>query len=162
MGNWIVCNRWCVAVLEQMVCFSLYAASRATTQAYRRVLADWNLTYPQYLVLIELWSRGPLTVSELGADLALDSGTLSPLLRRMEHAELIVRERDRTDARMLTVRLTARGDAMRDELAGVPGEIARAMGVAPDEASALITDLHRLTRSLHEAASSPALPPTER
>jgi len=150
-----------VTVLEQMVCFSLYAASRATTQAYRRVLGEWNLTYPQYLVLLELWSRGPLTVSELGIDLALDSGTLSPLLRRMEHAGLIARERDRPDARMVTVTLTTRGDAMRDELAGVPAEIARAMGIDPDEAAPLIADLQRLTRSLQATASSSAVPPRE-
>jgi DNA-binding MarR family transcriptional regulator len=146
-----------------MVCFALYAASRATTQAYRRVLEEWDLTYPQYLVLVELWSRGPLTVSELGADLALDSGTLSPLLGRMERAGLITRDRDRPDARVVTVTLTARGQAMRAELAGVPVAIARALGIEPDGAPVLISDLRRLTRSLQQAAApAPNPPPRER
>ncbi len=149
-----------MAVLDRMLCFALYAASRATTQAYRRVLEKWDLTYPQYLVLVELWSRGPLTVSELGADLALDSGTLSPLLRRMEQAGLVARDRDQPDARRVTVTLTARGEGMRDELAGVPDAIARAMGIEADEVPVLIADLTRLTRSLQQAgAPAAAVPP---
>ncbi len=146
-----------------MLCFSLYAATRATTQAYRHVLRAWDLTYPQYLVLVELWSRGPLTVSELGTDLALDSGTLSPLLRRMERAGLVERDHDRPDARRVTVTLTARGEALQHELAGVPAAIARAMGIAPDEAPPLIADLGRLTHSLqHATAPATSPPPRER
>lgn len=148
-----------MAVLDRMLCFALYTASRATAQAYRRVLDAWDLTYPQYLVLVELWSRGPLTVGELGADLGLDSGTLSPLLRRMERAGLVARDRDRPDARRVTVTLTGRGEGMRDELAGVPDAIARAMGVEPDRAPVLIADLTRLTHSLQQATAPATNPP---
>ncbi|OZB81158.1 MAG: MarR family transcriptional regulator, partial [Microbacterium sp. 14-71-5] len=84
-----------------MVCFALYAATRATTQAYRALLEPWGLTYPQYLVLVTLWLDGEQTVSSLGDRLQLDSGTLSPLLRRMESSDLIVRERRSSDERVV-------------------------------------------------------------
>ena len=84
-----------MAVTDEMVCFSLYAATRATTQAYRSLLEPWGLTYPQYLVLVTLWLEGDQTVSSLGEHLQLDSGTLSPLLKRMEQGGLVRRERRR-------------------------------------------------------------------
>lgn len=131
--------------LDEMVCFSLYSASRATSQAYRRLLAEWNLTYPQYLVLVELWDRGPLTVRELGDDLALDSGTLSPLLRRMESAGLVDRLRERADGRVVTVCLTDHGEALRGELAGIPRAVGECLGLGLDDARRLLDVLHRVT-----------------
>ena len=136
-----------------MVCFSLYAASRATTQAYRTLLEPWGLTYPQYLVLVTLWLEGDQTVSSLGDHLQLDSGTLSPLLRRMEQTDLVRRERRSTDERVVTVTLGERGRSIRAELAHIPSTIAAGMGL-PDEQSAieLIATLHRLTETMHAAA----------
>ncbi len=141
---------------DEMVCFSLYAASRATTQAYRALLEPWGLTYPQYLVLVTLWIEGDQTVSGLGDHLQLDSGTLSPLLRRMEQADLVRRERRSTDERIVTVTLGARGRSIRPELAHVPAAIAAGMGLH-DERSALelIATLQRLTATMHAAERAP-------
>ncbi|MGV2904091.1 MarR family winged helix-turn-helix transcriptional regulator, partial [Microbacterium sp. AGC62] len=98
-----------MAMSDEMVCFSLYSASRATTQAYRTLLAPWGLTYPQYLVLAALWLEGEQTISSLGAVMRLDSGTLSPLVRRLEQAGLVTRVRGEADERVVTVQLTERG-----------------------------------------------------
>src|SRR6478752_5642690 len=100
-------------VTDEMVCFSLYSAARATTQAYRTLLAPWGLTYPQYLVLAILWHEGEQTIGSLGDAMQLDSGTLSPLVRRLEQADLVTRSRSVTDERVVTVQLTERGEALR-------------------------------------------------
>lgn len=141
-------------VTDEMVCFSLYAASRATTQAYRTLLEPWGITYPQYLVLVTLWIEGDQTVSSLGDHLQLDSGTLSPLLRRMEQGDLVHRERRSTDERVVTITLGDRGRSIRGELAHIPSTIAAGMGL-PDERAAmeLIATLHRLTETMHAAAA---------
>jgi DNA-binding MarR family transcriptional regulator len=141
-------------VTDEMVCFSLYAASRATTQAYRALLEPWGLTYPQYLVLVTLWIEGDQTVSSLGDHLQLDSGTLSPLLRRMEQSDLVRRERRSTDERVVTITIGDRGHALRAELAHVPSTIAAGMGLPDERAAAeLIATLHRLTETMHAAAT---------
>lgn len=135
-------------ILDEMVCFSLYTASRATTQAYRRLLEPWGLTYPQYLVLGQLWTRGPLTVRALGDDLALDSGTLSPLLSRLEAAGIVTRSRTESDGRVVTVSLTERGLALRGEMAEVPAQLFTCMGLSVDSARTLIHSLHALTENV--------------
>jgi len=140
--------------LDRMLCFSLYAAHRATTQAYRRTLKPWGLTYPQYLVLVELWEREPRTVTELGDDLILDSGTLSPLLSRLEALGFVVRARSTEDARVVTIRLTDRGAALREELAHVPGEIARCMGIPLDMAQSLASEVRAYTASIQAGSAS--------
>ncbi len=140
-----------MAAVDQLVCFSLYQASRATTQVYRRLLAPWNLTYPQFLVLVQLWIDGPATVSQLGADLDLDSGTLSPLLRRMQQGGLLTRTRSEADARIVTVTLTDRGRALQSEMADVSEELLRCTGFTIESATLLRDALHRLTDSLHAA-----------
>lgn len=138
-----------------MVCFSLYAASRATTQAYRAMLEPWGVTYPQYLVLVTLWVEGEQTVSTLGERLQLDSGTLSPLLRRMESSGLVRRERRSPDDRVVTVTLGERGIELRSELAHIPGQIAAGTGLAdPNAARELIDTLHRLTATMHSATQT--------
>lgn len=139
-----------------MVCFSLYAASRATTQAYRALLEPWGLTYPQYLVLVTLWLEGDQTVSGLGDHLQLDSGTLSPLLRRMEQAGLVRRERRSADERVVTVTIGERGAELRQELAHIPARIAAGTGLADERAAAdLIATLQHLTETMHAAAAPP-------
>ncbi len=141
--------------IDGMLCFSLYAASRATTQVYRRLLKPWGLTYPQFLVLLELWGREPLTVSDLGRDLALDSGTLSPLLTRLENLGHVARTRSSEDARVVTISLTESGRALRAELAHVPGEVFRCMAVSPSAARALLANLHAYTDAV-EASNAAA------
>ena len=142
-----------------MLCFALYSASRATTQAYRRLLEPWGLTNPQYLVLVELWDRGELSVRELGDDLGLDSGTLSPLLKRMEAAGLVTRTRRADDNRVVVVAPTPRAEELRTEMLVVPAELIRCTGVTADGVADLVGRLHELTDRLviATATDSPEL-----
>lgn len=141
-------------VTDEMVCFSLYSAARATTQAYRTLLAPWGLTYPQYLVLAILWHEGEQTIGSLGDAMQLDSGTLSPLVRRLEQAELVARSRSITDERVVTVQLTERGEGLRAELATVALDVARLSGIRDDEhRRRLISELQELTALLQNARS---------
>lgn len=144
-------------VTEQMLCFALYSAARATSQAYRALLEPWGLTYPQCLVLVTLWVEGPRSVRELGEGMQLDSGTLSPLLTRMEAAGLVRRERGEADARVVTVHPTDRAVRMRDELQHVPAAIARGMGLDDaGDAHPLLDTLHAVAASMHAVADDPA------
>lgn len=138
-------------VLRRQVCFALYAASRALTDVYRPILDGFGLTYPQYLVLLVLWERpdDAPTVSELGAELQLDSGTLSPLLKRLEGAGLVVRRRSARDERRVEVGLTEQGRALRQQLCDVPLRIAQATGLGIDELVALRDTLTRVTDTIH-------------
>ncbi|MFJ7999398.1 MarR family winged helix-turn-helix transcriptional regulator [Streptomyces sp. NPDC096310] len=137
--------------LDRQICFSLNSASRAFGGLYRVLLKDLGLTYPQYLVMLVLWEHGALAVKELGVRLRLDSGTLSPLLKRMESAGLVRRERDARDERSVRVHLTERGDALRESALGVPRRIAAATGFDLDEIDDLRSRLDRLTRALDAA-----------
>ncbi|MEH0820586.1 MULTISPECIES: MarR family winged helix-turn-helix transcriptional regulator [unclassified Micromonospora] len=137
-------------VLRRQVCFALYAASRALTDVYRPILDEVGLTYPQYLVLLVLWEREDApTVSELGAALRLDSGTLSPLLKRLEAAGLVVRSRSARDERRVEVGLTADGRALRQRMDEVPLRIARATGLTQAELIDLRDTLTRVTEKIH-------------
>jgi DNA-binding MarR family transcriptional regulator len=138
--------------LDQQICFSLHAASRALNGVYRVLLKDLGLTYPQYLVLMVLWEHGELPVKELGSHLRLDSGTLSPLLKRLEAAGLVRRERSTRDERSVEVRLTEEGQALRRRALDVPRRIASVTGLELDELRDLRTRLDRLTTALDEAA----------
>jgi len=120
--------------LDVQLCFPLYAATRAVTRRYADLLSDAGLTYPQYLTLLALWAASPLTVGELGERLRLDSGTLTPLLKRLEAAGHVVRRRDVEDERRVIVELTEQGWAVRDQVAGVPLELASEMGLTVEEA----------------------------
>lgn len=140
-----------------MVCFALYSAARATTQAYRSLLEPWALTYPQYLVLVTLWVEGTLTVKELGERMQLDSGTLSPLLTRMERDDLVARERSGSDARSVLVRPTDRGAALQGEMDAVPGAVARGLGLTDGvDGERLLATLHDITASMHAVADDPS------
>ncbi|MBM7079942.1 MULTISPECIES: MarR family winged helix-turn-helix transcriptional regulator [Micromonospora] len=138
-------------VLRDQVCFALYAASRALTDVYRPILDEFGLTYPQYLVLLVLWERGddPPTVSELGAALRLDSGTLSPLLKRLAAAGLVVRTRSALDERRVEVGLTAEGAALRQRMTDVPLRVACSTGLDETELVALRDTLTRVTETIH-------------
>lgn len=130
--------------LEQMICFELYAASRAMTALYRPLLDDAGLTYPQYLVMRVLWHRSPITVRDLGTALRLDSGTLSPLLKRLETAGHLRRRRGTSDERTVVIDLTPTGRDLQDRLADVPETIACAAGLTLDEFHQLHTLLGRI------------------
>lgn len=144
-------------VTDEMVCFSLYSAARATTQTYRSLLAPWGLTYPQYLVLAILWMEGEQTIGSLGDAMQLDSGTLSPLVRRLEQAGYVVRARSAADERVVTVGLTDAGTALRSEVAPVHARVAALAGMQDDDQRRrLIAELQELTARLQKTAATPA------
>ena len=130
--------------LDEQICFALYSASRALTSRYRELLEPLGLTYPQYLVMLVLWEDGDVTVGHLGERLHLDSGTLSPLLRRLETAGNLTRARSRTDERIVEVALTPAGRALRSEIDRVHASVCESTGLDPD----LLTVLQRQITSL--------------
>lgn len=130
-------------LLDDQLCFALYAASRAVTARYRPLLDELGLTYPQYLVMLVLWEQDSISVRELGAALQLESSTLSPLLKRLEANGLLRRERRLDDERSVAIRLTDTGAGMRERAASVPVSIGDAMGLTPDQ-DALAKQLLRL------------------
>ncbi|GAP51004.1 MarR family transcriptional regulator [Streptomyces azureus] len=142
--------------LDQQICFSLHAASRAFNGVYRGILKDLGLTYPQYLVMLVLWEHDELPVKKLGEHLRLDSGTLSPLLKRLEAAGLVRRERSARDERSVEVRLTEEGVALRRRALQVPRRIAASTGFDVDEIRVLRARLDELTTALDAAALAEA------
>ena len=143
-------------LLDDQLCFALYAAQRAVTAAYRPVLEELGLTYPQYLVMLVLWERGETTVKELGAALRLDYGTVSPLLKRLESAGVVRRERAAHDERSVLVACTGRGEELRERAACVPGALLTATGLDTEEVARLREELWRLAERAHEAAERSA------
>ena len=143
--------------LDHQLCFALYSSSLQMTKLYKPVLAPLGLTYPQYLVLLVLWEGDAIGVGELGARLYLDSGTLTPVLKRMEAAGLLLRSRAADDERRVSVGLSPAGRALRRKAAHVPLDVACAIGCTPTELTALTAQLHRLRSNIAghlEAASS--------
>jgi MarR family transcriptional regulator, organic hydroperoxide resistance regulator len=126
-----------ILLLEDHLCFSLYACSRAILRQYRPYLDELNLTYPQYLVLLVLWEKGQSTVKELGESLDLDSGTLTPLLKRMESNHLVERRRDPSDERVVTVRLTEEGRSLKEKATCIPKVLLEKVGLNPQEMQTL-------------------------
>lgn len=140
--------------LENQLCFALYAASLAMTKLYRPLLADAGITYPQYIVLLALWQTDGMSVGALGAAVALDSGTLTPLLKRMEQAGLLVRQRTAEDERKVIVWLTARGSALHGTATGICREVTSACGLTPQGAHSLTHAMSALRRSLSTPAKT--------
>lgn len=138
--------------LDHQVCFALYSASRATTAVYRPLLDRLGITYPQYLVMLALWETDGMTVKDLGARLELDSGTLSPLLKRLEGLGLLARIRSAVDERRVEVSLTERGRELRESALTIPECIYEATDLTDDEALTLLRLLHRATASLRDVA----------
>ncbi|MFG2874788.1 MarR family winged helix-turn-helix transcriptional regulator [Streptomyces sp. NPDC048337] len=142
--------------LDGQICFALNAASRAFGGLYRVILKDLGLTYPQYLVMLVLWEHGELPVKEIGQHLRLDSGTLSPLLKRLEAAGLVRRERSTADERSVHAHLTEEGAALRARAVEVPRRIATATGFDLAEILDLQARLNRLTAALDAAVPQDA------
>jgi len=133
--------------LDDQLCFALYSASRAVTRAYAPLLQPLGLTYPQYLVLLVLWQRDGASVKQLGERLALDSGTLTPLLQRLESQGLVERRRGDDDERVVRIHLTAAGRALRSKARKIPTDLACRAGY--DLASpGSVRDLARLRDEL--------------
>ncbi|MFF4834635.1 MarR family winged helix-turn-helix transcriptional regulator [Streptomyces sp. NPDC001315] len=142
-------------LLDDQLCFALYAAQRAVTAAYRPLLDELGLTYPQYLVLLVLWERGEITVKELTEALRLDYGTVSPLLKRLHSAGLVRRERSARDERSVLIAVTGRGEALRERAARVPGALLTATGLGTTEIARLREELWLLAQRAHGAAERP-------
>ena len=142
--------------LDNQVCFALYSTSLAMTKLYKPLLAPLGLTYPQYLAFLVLWERDGVTVGELGARLFLDSGTLTPLLKRMEAAGWLQRQRAADDERRVIVSLTAEGRALRQQARGVPGQLAQASGCSIGELTDLTRRLQQLRQQLLDDAPDAA------
>ncbi|WP_310542847.1 MarR family transcriptional regulator [Phenylobacterium sp.] len=134
--------------LDNQLCFALYAATGLVTRAYRPLLEPLGLTYPQYLAMMALWEKAPRTVSDLGEALGLDSGTLTPLLKRMEAAGLVKRTRDAADERRVQITLTDAGRALQEKAAGVPFALACALDLPGEEIVSLRARLQDLARRM--------------
>jgi MarR family transcriptional regulator, organic hydroperoxide resistance regulator len=139
--------------IEDYLCLALYTASRAVTGLYRELLDELELTYPQYLVMRLLWQRGAVPVKDIGAALALDYGTLSPLLKRLEARGLIRRVRRSDDERSVEISLTDGGEAMRQRAERVPAEVSSAIGLDDHASEELRATLRQLTNAVNAAAS---------
>lgn len=139
------------ARLEDFLCFSIYAAEHAFGRTYKPLLAALGLTYPQYLAMTLLWEADDQTVGQLGAKLALESSTLTPLLKRLEADGLLTRQRDTQDERVVRVKLTKAGDQLRERAASVPACILNATGMSLEELSALREQITKLVKKLDEA-----------
>ncbi|WP_345497583.1 MarR family winged helix-turn-helix transcriptional regulator [Nocardia callitridis] len=140
--------------LDEQLCFPLYAASRAMTAVYRPKLERLGVTYPQYLVLMALWERDGRSVGDLSTALALDSGTLSPLLKRLAATGLVHRRRSNTDERRVEIQLTERGQGLRAEAACIPAEMSEASGLSEAEFLTLRAMLRRLSTALQSTGAA--------
>ncbi|MFY1599738.1 MarR family winged helix-turn-helix transcriptional regulator [Micromonospora sp. WMMD737] len=140
--------------LDEQLCFALYSASRAVTAAYRPLLDELNLTYPQYLVLLVLWEEDSCTVGHLGDRLYLDSGTLSPLLKRLEAAGFVRRQRSAADERRVSVTLTPEGRALEERAACIPDRLLGSTDSAAADLAALRDALNLITAELHARSGS--------
>ena len=141
--------------LDNQICFAVYSAAHAFNRVYKPLLDRLGLTYPQYLVMLVLWERDGLSVKEIGERLFLDSGTLTPLLKRLEAAHLVKRTRSADDERQVLVALTAQGTSLREKAKTiVPPAILAATGCSVAELSALQKNLVALRERLDAAAGA--------
>jgi MarR family transcriptional regulator, organic hydroperoxide resistance regulator len=138
--------------LDRQLCFAIYSASHAFTRAYRPHLEPLGLTYPQYLVLLVLWDRDGLRVKEIGARLFLDSGTLTPLLKRLEALGYVRRLRDPRDERQVAITLTPSGRALKAKAASIPDDLDCMTRLGLDEKLRMIDDVATLRRNLQKAS----------
>ncbi|MGF1476729.1 MAG: MarR family winged helix-turn-helix transcriptional regulator [Geminicoccaceae bacterium] len=148
--------------LENQLCFALYSATRAITKSYRKKLAPMGLTYPQYLALIVLWRQDGSTISEIGDKLMLDSGTLTPLIKRLERMDIVRRERNSQDQREVNVWLQPKGLELKDAALDARQYVACRLGMSEQEILALRSDLMALISQLESPETDADEPVLER
>ena len=136
--------------LENQICFAVYSAAHAFAQAYKPHLDPMGLTYPQYLVMLLLWERDGRSVNEIARPLHLDSGTLTPLLKRMEKAGLVTRQRDTKDERIMRIHLTDHGRSLRERACTIPQALLCASGLELSGLTALRDEVNLLAQNLRE------------
>ncbi len=137
-------------LLKYQLCFPLYACARETIKLYKPHLDELDLTYTQYIAMMVLWEKKAVTVKELGAELYLDSGTLTPLLKKMEAKGLLTRRRSTDDERSLIVSLTPEGEALRERALQVPKEMVKYFQLKPEEGRTLYDLLYKLLATIPE------------
>ncbi|MEE7458283.1 MarR family transcriptional regulator [Methylorubrum populi] len=139
-------------LLDNQLCYALYAAAHRMTKSYRPMLERMGLTYPQYLVLLVLWETDGITVSEIGRRLRLDSGTLTPVLKRLESSGFLNRSRRQSDEREVEIALTEQGRALRDEAVAVRQSVMCQLNMSEPEIQAMRADLNALIENLCAAS----------
>lgn len=137
-------------LLENQLCFAIYACSREITRLYRPILEEIGITYPQFLTLVVLWEHKRLTVKEIGERLYLDSGTLTPMLKRMEALELLTRVRDQEDERKVFVELTEKGEALREAAKALPERCIPHFNLTNNAYSDMLANMNTLIESLQK------------
>jgi MarR family transcriptional regulator, organic hydroperoxide resistance regulator len=137
-------------LLENQLCFAIYACSREITRLYRPILEEIGITYPQFLTLVVLWEHKRLTVKEIGERLYLDSGTLTPMLKRMEALELLTRGRDQEDERKVFVELTEKGEELREVAKTLPEKCIPHFNLTKNEYSDLLENMNTLIENLQK------------
>lgn len=136
--------------LENQLCFPLYAAAREVIKQYRPFLDELGITYTQYVTMMVFWEEKSLSVKELGQKLFLDSGTLTPVLKSLEKKGFLLRQRSKEDERVLIVKITPEGEALRDRATGVPGAVSSCIRISPEEAVQLHSLLYKVLDSIGE------------
>ncbi len=134
--------------LKNQLCFPLYACSKEIVRRYKPYLDKIDLTYTQYITMMVLWEEGQVSVKELGEKLMLDSGTLTPVLKKLEQKGYLTRSRDKDDERVLNVTLTKEGDALKDQAVDIPKQMGCCMKLSPEDAEALYKVLYKVLQSL--------------
>lgn len=137
--------------LDNQLCFAFYTCSREIMKLYRPLLAEFGLTYTQYITLLSLWEQDNVTVKDLGAKLFLDSGTLTPLLKKLENMELITRTRDKADERNVIIALTERGRALQEQAAQVPLKLYEGTKVTKEEIMEMHNHINYFLRKIGSA-----------
>lgn len=135
--------------LSNQVCFPIYILSKEIINMYRPLLADLDITYPQYLVLMVLWEHKRLNVSEIGALLHLDSGTLTPLLKRLESKDIVIRKRSVDDERIVEIALTDKGIALREKATCIPSQLMDKIDLSKEEQELLKQTIHKIFNSVN-------------
>ncbi len=135
--------------LDNQLCFALYSATHAITRVYRNALESTGITYTQYLVMLALWENNQLMVKNVADRLDLDSASLTPILKRLEAAGLLTRQRNKSDERVVEISLTEKGHALQDEVANIQKRVACQTGLSTDEFEHLKHSLHKLVKTMH-------------
>ena len=136
--------------LENQICFPLYACAKEVVRQYRKPLEGMNLTYTQYIVMLAFWEYGGMTEKELGIRVHLDSGTLAPLLKRLEKQGYVDRMRPESNERKLYISLTEKGEALKQEAAGIPQTMSGILDLTPEETAMLRSLLNKVFKSMKE------------
>ncbi|WP_312496604.1 MarR family winged helix-turn-helix transcriptional regulator [Anaerosporobacter sp.] len=139
-------NKYDVLKLENQLCFPLYACSKEVVRRYKPFLDEIDLTYTQYIVMLVMWEKSKITVKELGECLYLDSGTLTPVLKKLEAKGYVSRSRSKEDERNLDVSLTSQGKQIREEAVDIPSKVGSCIDLSPEEALKLYELLYKVLK----------------